>query len=120
MTLIYGTQMTSPDLGMSKMTSASATSATSDFQRGHTASRLESKFCEIKFYPFSQNFSQIGILEPFQITHFWFKTCTLGGGCFGLKISHSKLFSMDSENFYTNLFADHWKSCIFARALGFF
>ena len=112
--------MTSPDLGMSKMTSASATSATSDFQRGHTASRLESKFWEIKYYSLSQNFSQIGILEPFQITHFWFKTCTLGGGCFGLKISHSKLFSMDSENFYTNLFADHWKSCIFARALGFF
>ena len=94
--------------------------AASDIQRGYTASRLESKFCKIKFYPFSQNFSQIGILEPFQITHFWFKTCTLGGGCFGLKISHSKLFSMDSENFYTNLFADHWKSCIFARALGFF
>ena len=57
--------------------------------------------------------------NPFK-SHFWFKTCTLGGGCFGLKISHSKLFSMDSENFYTNLFADHWKSCIFARGLGFF
>ena len=27
--------------------------ATSDFQRGHTASRLEYKFCEIKFYAFS-------------------------------------------------------------------
>ena len=94
--------------------------AASDIQRGYTASRLKSKVCEIRFYSFSQNFSQIGILEPFQIAHFWFKTCILGGGCFGLKISHSKLFSMDSENFYTNLFADHWKSCIFARALGFF
>merc|ERR1711894_536236 len=82
--------MTSPDLGMSKMTSAlfglEQPQAASDFQRGYTALRLKSKFCKIRFYSFSQNFSQIGILEPFQIAHFWFKTCTLGGGCFGLKI----------------------------------
>ena len=42
---IYGTQMTSPGLRMSKMTSASGglerPRATSDFERGHTASRLE-------------------------------------------------------------------------------
>ena len=72
--------------------------ATSDFQRGHTASRLEYKFCEIKFYAFTQNFSQIGLLEPLQTTHFLLKICTICGGSFGLKSSDSKLFSTDSEN----------------------
>jgi hypothetical protein len=38
---------------------------------------------------------------------FLFKICTLCRGCFVLKISHSKLFSTDTEIFYNNWFADH-------------
>ena len=38
---------------------------------------------------------------------FLFKICNLCRGCFGLKISHSKLFSTDTEILYTNWFADH-------------
>ena len=113
--------MTSPGLGMSKMTS---TSGGLEWPRIFREVIQPRNFFEVastlNFSSSHKIWAKSDYWNPSKSHIFCSKLVHFMEAVFGLKSAHSKLFSTDSENWDVNWFADHWQSCIWAWGLGFF